>query len=104
MASEPAPVREGGKRTSWVMARTMRGIPFSYHCAMRFGLGCAPLGGLYEPVSGEDARATIDAAWEAGVRFFDTTPLYGSGLSERRGGRAVRARPPHRNTPWRQGG
>jgi len=60
---------------------------------MRFGLGCAPLGGLYEPVSGEDARATIDAAWEAGVRFFDTAPLYGSGLSERRVGDALRARP-----------
>jgi D-threo-aldose 1-dehydrogenase len=60
---------------------------------MRFGLGCAPLGGLYEPVSDDDARATIDAAWDAGIRFFDTAPLYGSGLSERRVGEALRARP-----------
>src|SRR3954471_12849039 len=104
MASEPAPVREVGKRTSWVMARTMRGIPCSYHCAMRFGLGCAPLGGLYEPVSGERPRATIDAAWEAGVRFFDTAPLYGSGLSERRGGGAPRGAPPRGDTTATQGG
>ena len=60
---------------------------------MRFGLGCAPLGGLYEPVSDDDARATIDAAWDAGIRFFDTAPLYGSGLSERRLGEALRVRP-----------
>ena len=60
---------------------------------MRFGLGCAPLAGLYEPVSDDDARATIDAAWDAGIRFFDTAPLYGSGLSERRVGEALRVRP-----------
>lgn len=60
---------------------------------MRFGLGCAPLAGLYTPVSAGDARATIDRAWELGVRFFDTAPLYGSGLSERRVGEALRDRP-----------
>src|SRR3954470_20715043 len=58
-----------------------------------FGLGCAPLAGLFEEVSEAQARATIDRAWEAGVRFFDTAPLYGSGLSERRVGDALRARP-----------
>jgi D-threo-aldose 1-dehydrogenase len=57
------------------------------------GLGCAPLGGLYSPVSDDDARATIDRAWELGVQIFDTAPLYGSGLSERRVGAALRARP-----------
>jgi D-threo-aldose 1-dehydrogenase len=41
----------------------------------------------------DEARATIDRAWEAGVRFFDTAPLYGSGLSERRLGAALRGRP-----------
>jgi D-threo-aldose 1-dehydrogenase len=60
---------------------------------MRLGLGCAPLGGLYTPVGEEDARATIDAAWDAGIRFFDVAPLYGSGLSERRLGAALAERP-----------
>jgi D-threo-aldose 1-dehydrogenase len=60
---------------------------------MRFALGCAPLGGLFAPVSDDDARATIDCAWELGVRFFDTAPLYGSGLSERRLGAALREQP-----------
>src|SRR3954463_688071 len=58
-----------------------------------FGLGCAPLAGLFEEVSEAQARATIDRAWECGVRFFDTAPLYGSGLSERRVGNALRERP-----------
>jgi D-threo-aldose 1-dehydrogenase len=44
-------------------------------------------------VSEDDARATVDRAWEAGVRFFDTAPMYGSGLSERRLGAALRGRP-----------
>jgi D-threo-aldose 1-dehydrogenase len=59
------------------------------------GLGCAPLGGLYSPVSEDDARATIDRAWELGLRAFDTAPLYGSGLSEQRVGAALRERPRH---------
>ncbi len=59
----------------------------------RFGLGCAPLGGLYEAVSDEHAHATVDRAWELGVRYFDTAPLYGSGLSEQRVGEALRGRP-----------
>ena len=57
------------------------------------GLGCAPLGNLYTAVSDEDAQATVDAAWGAGVRFFDTAPLYGNGLSESRVGAALRSRP-----------
>src|SRR3954452_18706368 len=93
MASEPAPLREVGKRTSWVTARVIRGPPCSSHCPMRLGLGCAPLGGLYEPVSDDDARATIESAWEAGVRLFDTAPLYGAGFSDRRVGAALRERP-----------
>jgi D-threo-aldose 1-dehydrogenase len=59
----------------------------------RFALGCAPLGGLFAPVPDEQARATIDAAWELGVRAFDTAPHYGAGLSERRVGAALRGRP-----------
>jgi D-threo-aldose 1-dehydrogenase len=59
----------------------------------QLGLGCAPIGGLYEPVSEADARAVLDSAWEHGLRLFDTAPLYGSGLSERRVGGALRERP-----------
>lgn len=61
----------------------------------RVGLGCAPLGNLFTAVTDDDATATVDAAWEAGVRFFDTAPLYGSGLSERRLGAALSTRPRH---------
>lgn len=59
----------------------------------RLALGCAALGNLYEPVSDETARATVDAAWDAGVRTFDTAPHYGLGLSERRLGAALHGRP-----------
>lgn len=48
------------------------------------GFGTAPLGNLYKAISDSDARATLDAAWEGGVRYFDTAPLYGLGLSETR--------------------
>ncbi|GAA0553707.1 aldo/keto reductase [Paractinoplanes ferrugineus] len=58
----------------------------------RLGLGLAPLGGLFEPVSDEQAGQTLQRAWELGVRFFDVAPLYGNGLAERRGGAALAAR------------
>lgn len=58
----------------------------------RLGLGCAPLGGLFAPVTDDDAHATVEAAWQAGVRYFDTAPLYGSGSSERRLGAALAGR------------
>lgn len=48
------------------------------------GFGTAPLGNLYKAISDESARATLDAAWDGGVRYFDTAPLYGLGLSETR--------------------
>ena len=54
------------------------------------GLGSAPLGGLFSPVSDADADATIARAWYLGVRFFDTAPLYGFGLAERRLGAFLR--------------
>ena len=56
-------------------------------------LGCAQLGNLYTEVSDPDARATVDAAWAAGVRYFDTAPHYGLGLSERRLGSSLAERP-----------
>ena len=54
------------------------------------GLGAAPLGNLYRPVSDAAARETLDAALELGIRYFDTAPYYGFGLSERRVGDALR--------------
>jgi D-threo-aldose 1-dehydrogenase len=59
----------------------------------RLALGCAPLGNLYRAVDDDLATATIDAAWERGVRLFDTAPLYGHGLSEARVGAALSYRP-----------
>ena len=64
----------------------------------RIGLGTAPLGGLFEPVSEQTALDTVDAAWALGVRFFDTAPLYGSGLAEERLGQALADRPRHEYT------
>lgn len=48
------------------------------------GFGGAPIGNLYQAHSEETAQAALNAAWEAGVRYFDTAPLYGLGLSETR--------------------
>jgi D-threo-aldose 1-dehydrogenase len=59
----------------------------------RLGMGCAPLGGLFSPVADEQAAATVRAAWDAGVRLFDTAPLYGSGVAERRLGAALAGLP-----------
>lgn len=59
----------------------------------RLGLGCAPLGNMYEALSDDAAAATVDGAWDAGLRWFDTAPLYGHGLSEQRLGAALRRRP-----------
>ncbi|MBK0296896.1 aldo/keto reductase, partial [Bacillus sp. S34] len=58
-----------------------------------FWFGGAGVGNLLRPVSDEDARAAVDAAWDAGVRGFDTAPHYGLGLSERRLGAALAGRP-----------
>lgn len=53
------------------------------------GLGCAPIGNLYTEVHEADADATVDAALDRGIRFFDTAPHYGAGVSELRLGRAI---------------
>ncbi|RSN43726.1 aldo/keto reductase [Streptomyces sp. WAC 04229] len=57
------------------------------------GLGAAAIGGLYEAVGEDEAAATVEAAWDSGIRYFDTAPHYGLGLSERRLGAALRTRP-----------
>ncbi|MGW0842350.1 aldo/keto reductase [Streptomyces sp. NPDC002787] len=55
--------------------------------------GAAGIGNLFRPVPDEEAAAAIDAAWDAGIRTFDTAPHYGLGLSERRLGAALGGRP-----------
>ncbi|MEV5427679.1 aldo/keto reductase [Streptomyces sp. NPDC052701] len=55
--------------------------------------GAAGIGNLYSEVGEEQAYAAVDAAWQRGVRTFDTAPHYGLGLSERRLGAALRERP-----------
>lgn len=57
------------------------------------GLGAAPAGNLYRATTDEEAHATFEAAWAAGIRYFDTAPHYGLGLSERRLGAFLRTRP-----------
>lgn len=50
----------------------------------QLGFGGAPLGNLYRRIEDRDAQATLDAAWDAGIRYFDTAPQYGLGRSELR--------------------
>jgi D-threo-aldose 1-dehydrogenase len=59
------------------------------------GLGGGSLGNLYRAIDDDTARETVEAAWEAGIRYYDTAPHYGLGLSERRLGAALAGRPRH---------
>ncbi|GAA3485249.1 aldo/keto reductase [Streptomyces yanii] len=59
----------------------------------RLSFGAAGIGNLFAPVTDESAARTVQAAWAAGIRSFDTAPHYGLGLSERRLGAALRDRP-----------
>jgi D-threo-aldose 1-dehydrogenase len=56
-------------------------------------LGCAQLGNLYGQIPDNEATDIVSAAWDRGIRHFDTAPHYGLGLSERRLGDALRAYP-----------
>jgi D-threo-aldose 1-dehydrogenase len=57
------------------------------------GFGAAAIGNLYKPTDDATAAAAVHAAWDAGVRYFDTAPHYGLGLAEQRLGRALAAYP-----------
>jgi D-threo-aldose 1-dehydrogenase len=78
--SGTAPVRRArlGRGGSWVS---------------ELSFGSAGIGNLFRPVGDDEARAAVDAAWDGGIRSFDTAPHYGLGLSERRLGAALRDRP-----------
>ena len=56
------------------------------------GFGAAPIGNLFRAISDDDAHAVLEAAWAGGVRYFDTAPLYGLGLSETRLNRILRGK------------
>jgi D-threo-aldose 1-dehydrogenase len=53
------------------------------------GFGAAPLGNMFRKIAEEEAAATVEAAWQQGIRYFDTAPFYGAGLSEIRLGKAL---------------
>ena len=57
------------------------------------GLGCAPIGNLFENLSEQACQSTFEAAWDAGIRFYDTAPYYGHGISEHRLGNFLRQKP-----------
>ncbi|MFF3910179.1 aldo/keto reductase [Streptomyces sp. NPDC001848] len=59
----------------------------------RLGFGTAPLGNMFRAIPDEEAAATVDAAWNNGIRYFDTAPFYGAGLAEIRLGEALADRP-----------
>lgn len=59
----------------------------------RIGFGSAPLGDLKRAPSNAETEALLGAAWDAGIRYFDTAPMYGAGLAERRVGDFLRDKP-----------
>src|SRR5690349_3753661 len=63
-----------------------------YRPITRLGLGGTGLGDMYHATGDAASHATVDAAWDAGIRYFDTAPHYGAGLSEHRFGQALRRR------------
>ncbi|WP_170791683.1 aldo/keto reductase [Ruegeria lacuscaerulensis] len=71
-------------QTELLNNRTARPVPLT-----RMGFGGAPLGNLYRKVSDADAQAALQAAYDSGIRFFDTAPQYGLGRSEQRFGEAI---------------
>nr|WP_283818829.1 aldo/keto reductase [Bradyrhizobium diazoefficiens] len=59
----------------------------------RLGFGAAPLGNMFRDIPEQEALATVNAAWDDGIRYFDTAPFYGAGLAEIRMGAALGGRP-----------
>lgn len=57
-----------------------------------FAFGTAPIGNIFQSIGEDEATRMIATAWDAGVRFFDTAPMYGHGLAELRTGHNLRAK------------
>lgn len=70
-----------------------RTIPGTAVALTTLGFGGAPIGNMYREITDADAIGAVEAAWEHGIRYFDTAPHYGLGLSERRIGEALRGQP-----------
>lgn len=75
------------------MAFAQRALAGSPCMVMEIGLGTVPIGALYSPISDLEAALTLNTAWETGLRYFDTAPQYGTGLSELRLGAFLRSKP-----------
>ncbi|GGQ56479.1 aldo/keto reductase [Streptomyces flaveolus] len=58
----------------------------------RLGFGTAPLGNMFRAIP-DEAHATVQAAWDQGIRYYDTAPFYGAGLAEERLGRLLSTQP-----------
>ena len=86
------PVR-AGQATRRRAAVTIPRSPFRGLGLTELGFGGAPLGNLDGAISDQEAEAAVRAAWDAGLRYFDTAPHYGLGLSERRLGSVLRSYP-----------
>lgn len=59
----------------------------------KLGFGAAPLGNMFRAIPEEEALATVQAAWDDGIRYFDNAPFYGAGLAEIRMGEALKGKP-----------
>ncbi|OQR63384.1 aldo/keto reductase [Streptomyces maremycinicus] len=82
----PTPTRKG----TLVQHRPIPNTPVS---VSDLGFGASAIGNLYRITPAEEAAAAVEAAWDAGIRYFDTAPHYGLGLSEVRLGAALRNQP-----------
>ena len=81
---------ESGNKAPWLAKRRLGRSEL--YCTP-IGLGCAPLGELFFRVDDATSEATLEAAWTDGIRYFDTAPEYGFGLSEHRVGHFLRNKP-----------
>ncbi|MFF5767421.1 aldo/keto reductase [Streptomyces tanashiensis] len=59
----------------------------------RLGFGTAPLGNMFRAIPDDEALATVEAAWDQGIRLYDTAPFYGAGLAEERLGQVLAGKP-----------
>ena len=64
-------------------------MSIKHHLQGKLGFGTAPLGNMFRDIPDAEAEATVEAAWEQGIRYFDTAPFYGAGLAEIRLGKAL---------------
>jgi len=90
----PIPVIEFAERSRIPMKRKLFRAPSGASIEFtELGFGGAPLGNLYRALSEKEAQDTLEAAWKAGIRYYDTSPQYGLGLSETRLNHFLRGKP-----------